>query len=296
MGRTTHDEVAEAARRRLDLLRRDPQQDDPPTSSRPHAGLRDPQPAVLAPGGRHCRTSLGAPARVAAWLSERAPATLRGRVRLGAREFGALALVLGLGLALAGVIAIRAGGDSGNPVSARVVAPRAGSQASGGQSQEPLIGSTASPAHAAKGQGGTVVVDVAGKVRRPGVFTLPAGSRVIDAIGRAGGARAKVDLSGLNLARVLADGEQVLVGQEPAHGVAAGAASAPGAPSAGGLVSLNTASLEQLDGLPGVGPVTAQKILTWRQQHGSFASVDELLEIDGIGEKTLADLAPMVTL
>lgn len=217
-------------------------------------------------------------------------------MRLGAREFGALALVLGLGLALAGVIAIRAGGDSGNPVSARVVAPRAGSQASGGQSQEPLIGSTASPAHAAKGQGGTVVVDVAGKVRRPGVFTLPAGSRVIDAIGRAGGARAKVDLSGLNLARVLADGEQVLVGQEPAHGVAAGAASAPGAPSAGGLVSLNTASLEQLDGLPGVGPVTAQKILTWRQQHGSFASVDELLEIDGIGEKTLADLAPMVTL
>ena len=94
----------------------------------------------------------------------------------------------------------------------------------------------------------------------------------------------------------VADGEQVLVGRPAATGVAAGAAAAPGAPSAGGLVSLNTATLEQLDGLPGVGPVTAQKILSWRDTHGSFSAVDELLEIDGIGEKTLAELAPLVTL
>ncbi len=231
------------------------------------------------------------------------PATLRGRVRLGAREFGALALVLGVGLALAGTFALRAGGDSSSPVSARTVAtvepssgPSSGPSSESSAATKQLVNPAGAVADANPAPGATVVVDVAGRVRRPGVFTLPAGSRVIDAIGRAGGVKVKVNLSALNLARVLVDGEQVLVGQAPAPGVAAGAASAPGAPPAGGLVSLNTATLEQLDGLPGVGPVTAQKILTWRQQHGSFSSVDELLEIDGIGEKTLADLAPMVTL
>jgi competence protein ComEA len=142
-----------------------------------------------------------------------------------------------------------------------------------------------------------VVVDVAGKVRRPGVATLPAGSRVVDAIRQAGGARPGVDLSSLNLARVLVDGEQILVGVAPAPGVAASASSRPGASGGdGALVNLNTATLEQLDGLPGVGPVTAQKILDWRTAHGAFTAIDELLEVDGIGEKTLADMAPRLTL
>jgi competence protein ComEA len=140
------------------------------------------------------------------------------------------------------------------------------------------------------------VVDVAGKVRRPGVATLPAGSRVVDAIRRAGGARPGVDLTSLNLARVLTDGEQILVGVAPAPGVAASASSRPGAGSGDALVDLNTATLEQLDTLPGVGPVTAQKILEWRTAHGSFSAIDELLEVDGIGEKTLADMAPHLTL
>lgn len=138
-----------------------------------------------------------------------------------------------------------------------------------------------------------VVVDVAGKVRRPGVATLPAGSRVIDAIRHAGGPRNGVDLTGVNLARVLVDGEQILVGITPApSAVAPGAASG----SSGGRVSLNGATLEQLEGLPGVGPVTAQKILDWRTAHGAFGSVDELLDVDGIGEKTLAQLAPHLSL
>ena len=108
--------------------------------------------------------------------------------------------------------------------------------------------------------GNTVTVDVAGKVRRPGVRTLPAGSRVVDALERAGGPRGRVDLTGLNLARVLVDGEQILVGKPAAPGgIAAGVASnAP--PSAGSLVNLNTATGEQLETLPGVGPVTAEKI------------------------------------
>lgn len=143
---------------------------------------------------------------------------------------------------------------------------------------------------------GNVVVDVTGKVRRPGVATLPAGSRVIDAIRHAGGARGGADLTTLNLARVLLDGEQILVGVPggPASAGSAGPAATPGA--GGGQVSLNQASLEQLESLPGVGPVTAQKIIDFRTAHGSFGAVDELLDVDGIGDKTLAELAPHLTL
>ncbi len=143
---------------------------------------------------------------------------------------------------------------------------------------------------------GSVTVDIAGKVRRPGVATLPAGSRIVDALRHAGGARPRVDLSSLNLARVLVDGEQILVGAPAMPGrLAAGASTAaPDAP--GPLVNLNTATSDQLETLPGVGPVTAQKILDWRAAHGAFSSLDELLEVDGIGEKTFADLAPRVTL
>jgi len=141
-----------------------------------------------------------------------------------------------------------------------------------------------------------VTVDVAGRVRRPGVISLPAGSRVIDALHRAGGPRGHVDLTPLNLARVLTDGEQILVGRNALPGLAASAAAEPGQPPGGPLVDINTATEDQLEQLPGVGPVTAQKILTWRGAHGRFSSVDELLEVDGIGDKTLADLAPYVTL
>lgn len=138
-----------------------------------------------------------------------------------------------------------------------------------------------------------VVVDVAGKVRRPGIVTLPAGSRVHQAIRAAGGTRGRGDLTGLNLARVLTDGEQVLVGVEQAP---AGAGSGGGASGgAGAAVNLNSATLEELDSLPGVGPVTAQSIIDWRTENGRFRSVDDLLEVSGIGDKTLADLRDLVT-
>ena len=123
---------------------------------------------------------------------------------------------------------------------------------------------------------------------------LPPGSRVVDALEAAGGARRGVDLTALNLARPLVDGEQVLVGVQPVAGVA-GTLDSP-APAGGTLVNLNTADAAALDTLPGVGPVTAEAILSWREEHGGFTSVDELLEVDGIGEATLADLAPLVTL
>ena len=123
---------------------------------------------------------------------------------------------------------------------------------------------------------------------------LPPGSRVVDALEAAGGARAKVDLTGLNLARLVVDGEQILVGVAPAPGVAGGLVGSP--PQGTSLVNLNTADQAVLETLPGVGPVTAEAILAWRTDNGGFTSVDELLEVDGIGEATLEDLAPLVTL
>ncbi len=143
----------------------------------------------------------------------------------------------------------------------------------------------------------TIVVDVAGKVHHPGIVTLPLGARVVDALEAAGGARRGVDLRVLNLARVLADGEQVVVGLPQPGGLAASAASGgTGGTGAPALVNINTATQAQLETLPGVGPVTAQAILAWRTDNGPFSSVDELVEVSGIGQATLTKIAPYVTL
>jgi competence protein ComEA len=192
------------------------------------------------------------------------------------------------GVAIAGVVVLRSGGGEVAPTPAAVVsaAPSALLTPQG----------TPSPSADATSAARQVVVDVAGRVRRPGVLRLPQGSRVVDAIRRAGGARHGVDLSALNLARVLTDGEQVVVGAAGSDAAGATTPSGDGSTAAGPLVDLNTATEEQLETLPGVGPVTAQKILAWRQAHGAFTNVDELLEVDGIGDKTLADLTPYVTL
>lgn len=148
------------------------------------------------------------------------------------------------------------------------------------------------------GPGGHVVVDVSGKVRRPGIRQLPSGARVADALRAAGGVRDGADLTGLNRARVLMDGEQIVVGAPPGPSTAGGAAGvATGSGSGGaaaGPVSLNTATVEQLDTLPGVGPVLAQHIVDYRTQHGGFRSIDELREVNGIGDRRFADLQPLV--
>jgi competence protein ComEA len=136
-----------------------------------------------------------------------------------------------------------------------------------------------------------VVVDVVGAVRRPGLYRLAQGARIADAVARAGGATRKADLALINLAAPLADGEQVIV---PGRGTAvAGATAAPGAAPTG-PVHLSTATLEQLDTLPGIGPVTAQKILDYRQEHGAFSSVDELDAVPGIGPARLDQLKDLV--
>lgn len=138
-----------------------------------------------------------------------------------------------------------------------------------------------------------LVVDVAGDVRRPGLYRLPSGSRVDAAIAAAGGATGKAELAAVNLAAPVADGEQVVVPGRGAGGVAAASSPAAGSsPSA--PLDLNSATLEQLVALPGIGPVTAQKILDYRQQHGAFHSVSELEGVSGIGPAHMAQLKGLV--
>jgi competence protein ComEA len=136
-----------------------------------------------------------------------------------------------------------------------------------------------------------LVVDVAGAVRRPGLYRLPRGSRIDDAIAAAGGPAASAQLDAVNLAAPLADGEQIVVPVRAAGGAAA-VPSSPG--SAAGPLDLNSATAEQLEALPGIGPVTAQKILDYRQAHGPFHSLAELEAVPGIGPGRLAQLKGLV--
>jgi competence protein ComEA len=157
----------------------------------------------------------------------------------------------------------------------------------------PPIPTAPSTETAAKAAGEPLMyVDVVGAVRRPGLYRLPRGSRIADGLARAGGATHKAQLELVNVAAPLADGEQIVV---PRRGRAAAAApaSAAGAPTAG-PVHLSTATAEELDALPGVGPVTAQKIIDYRQQHGGFSSVDELDAVPGIGPARLEQLKGLV--
>ncbi len=169
-----------------------------------------------------------------------------------------------------------------------------------GEAQPLVAGVSGATTEAAAASGGgasgTVTVDVTGKVKRPGIVVLDAGARVVDAVDAAGGARPGVDLASLNLARLLVDGEQIVVGAPAAATIApppGGAPAVPGAPTA--PVNLNLATPAELETLPDVGPVTAAAIVAWRDEHGGFSSVDELLEVDGIGDVTLEKLAPYVT-
>ncbi|XAS62655.1 helix-hairpin-helix domain-containing protein [Micrococcaceae bacterium Sec5.8] len=151
---------------------------------------------------------------------------------------------------------------------------------------------------------GRIIVHVAGAVVRAGVVELPPGSRLHEAIAAAGGGSPDADPGQLNLAAVLEDGQKILVprqgetvpnGTAPAGDAAAGGGPASGArPTAAGKINLNTASVEELATLPRVGPVLAQRIVDWRGQHGRFQRVEELDAVDGVGEKMLAALLPLV--
>lgn len=260
-------EHAEAVSRRLATLSAElaavRDEDAPPASG--HTRVRAlpdavPPPVVVPVPGRHASRRLQV-----------------GGLQLGPVHLAVVAVVAALAVGLAAWWAVR------DQAEAVPVAPHASAESS-----PPALAPVSPSAASAE-----VVVDVAGKVRKPGIAVLPAGARVVDALEAAGGARRGVDLSSLNLARPLVDGEQVLVGVAPVEGVAG---SLGDAPSGDSLVNLNTADQAALETLPGVGPVTAESILAWRSDHGGFSAVDELLEVDGIGEATLEDIAPLVTL
>jgi competence protein ComEA len=140
----------------------------------------------------------------------------------------------------------------------------------------------------------SIIVDVAGWVRRPGVYEFSAGDRVIDAVNRAGGPRKGADLTSLNLAAPLADGTQIVV---PKPGIPGGAGSSDGGTSSAGttLVNINAASETELETLPGVGPVTAAAIIDYRTQNGPFSAVDDLIDVSGIGPSTLEEIRPFAT-
>lgn len=177
-----------------------------------------------------------------------------------------------------------------------LAAPKPGAAVSGaGVEPSSAVPPLAAPATTTAQIVAVVVVDVAGAVRRPGLYRLPQGSRIADAVARAGGATRQADPDLVDLVAPLADGEQVLVPARAGGGVAAASAGGiPGAPSPAAPVDLNTATAEQLDGLPGIGPVTAQKIVDYRQQHGPFTSVDDLDAIPGIGPSRIDNLRGLV--
>lgn len=248
----------------------------------------DQAPRVPLPG-RHASRRAG---RV---LADAIPATLRGRLALGPAQLSVVAVLVALGLAVTCWLVVR--GDAAR----EVPAISTGVTAPGDLVALPSVPSSLPPGVPSAGApggapgGARLTVDVAGRVRRPGIAVLDAGSRVIDALEAAGGARGGVDLTAINLARLLVDGEQILVGAPSSVGGAALAVPTPGAP-VGPLVNLNVASQADLEALPEVGPVTALAIIAWRDEHGGFSAVEELLEVDGIGEATLGTLAPYVTL
>jgi competence protein ComEA len=175
------------------------------------------------------------------------------------------ALLLAVALFLAGRYLAGAGASSGSATSAE-------------QTLEEV--DAAAPA--------ALVVHVVGAVRRPGLYRLRDGARIADAVARAGGATRRADVTLVNLAAPVADGAQVVVPRRAPPAASGGASAAPAAPAA--PLHLNTATLEQLDELPGVGPSTAQKILDFREQHGAFTSIDELDAIPGIGPARLEQL------
>lgn len=227
-------------------------------------------------------TTIKAPGRHASRrfpLTDRVPGAL-----LAPGPVAVVAVLLAVGLGLVAWFSLRSQPEElpmAVPVSGGLATPVAVPGASTGAS-------ASAPAE--------LVVHVAGRVRRPGIVVLEPGARVVDAVKAAGGVRRGVDVTGVNLARALVDGEQIVVGTGAAV-VESGSAGASGGGSggAGGKVNLNTASAAQLEELPGVGPVTAAAIIAFREEHGAFSSVDQLLDVSGIGEATLAEIAPSAT-
>ncbi len=254
---------------------------DPPVRSR--AGARG---ARLPDGDRRPRLPEGRPV---------GPALLAGLAGFRRPHLVVVATILVLGVLVAGWAVLRA-----RPVAVAVTPP----PSVGPVSAAPPAPAPPSAAPSAGASVPGVVVHVLGAVRRPGLVTLAGGARVQDAIEAAGGLTGKADPGELNLAQAVTDGQQIVVGTEDAPagevrdgggagGGGGGGAGGTGAGGSGSPVNLNTASPAELEELPGVGPVMAGKIVAWRTENGRFSRIEELQEVDGVGPKTYAKLAPL---
>jgi competence protein ComEA len=269
----------------------DPEPPAAPTSSPEASSGPDPAWASAHSPGRHA-------ARRSRWSTERGLAS-RPQLALGAAQLAVVGLVVLVGVAVS-LWWWQAHRAQPQPVDVALGEPLSLTTSVGLDEPEGTASIGGDAGDAAAGDAGagardSVVVDVAGRVRHPGIAVLGPGARVVDAIGAAGGARRGVDLTTLNLARLLVDGEQILVGVRAPAGVAGPMVGVvPGDPVAV-LVNINTAGQAELESLPEVGPVTAQAIIAWRQEHGGFSNIDQLLDVDGIGEATLSEVAPHVT-
>ena len=245
--------------------------------------------SLLSPARRRERVAV-VRARVSElFVPEGLPETVRGgRIALDRRSVVALVCVALLGVLVAGFFAWRGSSSEGPAGRTSLIRTGAAGSSPSATGAVPSAGPSATVA--------PLVVDVAGRVRRPGLVSLPAGSRVADALLAAGGVLPGVDLATINLARPVVDGEQILVGVGVGGGAGGGGSGggSGGAGGAAGPLDLNAATLEQLDSLPGVGPVLAQRILDWRLAHGRFSTVGELREVGGIGAKKFADIEPKV--
>ena len=260
--------------------------------------------------GRHAGERLSWIGRGVDRAGDALPPGLQGRLAITAHHVTVVALVLAAAMAVAAWIALRsAPAPVSPPRQASLRLPAAPAAPSAAPTVEPVGTSALAPAPPGAGASApsatAVFVHVTGKVRRPGVVELAAGSRVIDAVEKAGGARAGVRLGTLNLARPVVDGEQIAVGVRvpavaPPAPLGAVSTTPPIAGTTAGvpgsLVNINTADQLGLEELPGVGPVTATSIIEWRTEHGGFSTVDELLEVSGIGEVTLEELRDLVTI
>jgi competence protein ComEA len=250
-----------------------------------------PTPEAAAPDVpdvvRHHRSSLAE--RVAARLPVRVDPGPRGAVAIGVAVLVA-AVVTGGWVLSSRPHAVAV--TSSAPVPDPVIS--AGTRAAPTQPSVAVVPSGT----ASVSSGPMLVVDVAGKVRHPGLYHLPSGARVDDALHAAGGALRGVDLTSLNLAAKVADGQQVVVGvpgPAPGAGSTGGGPASNGTAATSGPVDLNSATLEQLETLPGVGPVLGQHILDWRTAHGRFDTIDQLREVSGIGDVKFAALRGQVT-
>ncbi|GAA5118840.1 helix-hairpin-helix domain-containing protein [Pseudonocardia adelaidensis] len=286
---------------------------DPPTVPILLAGLRDAPPRAgprrslhrLAPDDEadgiepHPRPAPNPepPGRIGAVLRRLAPTAWRGaRVDPGRPGATALALVAAVAAVVAAV-GVWFERPRAEPVPDLPALTVSAAETAASAAPVPAAATTAAAPAAPPA---LLVVNVSGKVHQPGLVEVPEGARVADVLEAAGGALPGVDLSALNLARRVADGEQVAVGVPAAPDAAPAAAPGTPPPGAGGApagkVDLNSATIDQLDALPGVGPVTAQRILEWRTRNGRFTRVEQLREIEGIGERRFAQLRDMVTL